>query len=146
MNFKGVFEHSIDPKGRVFIPAKYREALGEQFVMCKSYLEKCLEVYTTEEFDKLAEKFADSALTNKNEQEVQRYLYANANDVELDKQGRALIPANLREYAGLDTEVTIVGVRNRLEIWDRQAYIQRISDGSGVSNAIKSLEASGIRI
>lgn len=146
MNFKGEYEHTIDVKGRVFIPAKFRDSLGDEFVVCKSYLEKCLEVYTSQEFDKLNDKFKESALTNINEQIVQRYLYSNASDVELDKQGRALIPAKLREYAGLDIEVTIVGVRNKLEIWDRKAWSNRSSDDNALLKAIKNLEASGTKI
>lgn len=146
MNFKGEYEHSIDPKGRVFIPAKYREALGDEFVVCKSYLEKCLEVYSNEEFGKLDKKFEDTALTNVSEQVVQRYLYSSASDVQLDKQGRVLIPSKLREYAVLNSEVTIVGVRNKLEIWDRQTWNERNADNGALSSAIDNLMASGIKI
>ena len=111
----GEYQHSIDPKGRVSFPAKLREALGPQFVITKG-LDNCLFVYRLEEWHVLEEK--TRTLPTSKARQIQRFLFAGAALVEPDKQGRVLIPQNLREHAGLNGDVTVVGVSTRAEIWD----------------------------
>lgn len=119
MRLKGEYNHTLDPKGRVNFPAKLREVLGERFVISKG-LDDCLFVYPEEEWEKFEESI--NALPLSKARKLQRFFFSGAADVEPDKQGRVLIPQNLREYAGLDKEVVIIGASNRAEIWDKATW------------------------
>lgn len=111
----GEYSHSLDAKGRVNFPARLREDLGDRFIITKG-LDNCLFVYSLEEWTKLDAKLAELPLSKS--RMLKRFFYAGAVEVEGDKQGRVIIPANLREYAGLNKEVTVVGASTRAEIWD----------------------------
>lgn len=115
----GEYQHNIDPKGRVFIPARFRDELGEHFVVTKG-LDGCLFIYSLEEWSGLEAKVRMLPLSKA--RNLQRFLFAGASEVEADKQGRVLIPINLREYASLDRETVITGVSNRVEIWDKSKW------------------------
>ena len=120
----GEYEHSIDPKGRLAMPAKLREGLGAKFVITKG-LDGCLFVYDMEQWQKLEQKLASLPMTRKNARDFTRFLFGGACEGECDKQGRVLLPANLRQHAHLDKDAVIVGVGNHAEIWDAatwQAY------------------------
>jgi len=117
----GEYSHSIDPKGRLIVPAKYREALGLEFVVTKG-LDGCLFVYPKREWESIEEKFRQVPLTTKDARKFSRFFFAGAAMVELDKQGRVLLPSVLREYAGLDKDVVLVGVLNRVEIWSKDRW------------------------
>ncbi|MCM8899873.1 MAG: transcriptional regulator MraZ [Clostridiales bacterium] len=119
--FIGEYQHTIDPKGRVIMPAKFREGLGEKFVLTKG-LDQCLFVYPNEEWGILEKKLRSLPLTNKDARAFIRFFFAGACECELDKQGRILIPANLREYAGLEKDVVIIGVSTRVEIWSKDRW------------------------
>ncbi|HHU48905.1 MAG: division/cell wall cluster transcriptional repressor MraZ [Caldicoprobacterales bacterium] len=119
--FIGEYQHTIDPKGRVFMPAKFREELGEKFVVTKG-LDNCLFVYPDEEWQNLEQKLRTLPLTSKEARAFIRFFFAGAAECEADKQGRILIPANLREYASLEKELSIIGVSTRVEIWSRDAW------------------------
>ena len=119
--FMGEYSHSIDEKGRLIMPAKYREALHGEFVVTKG-LDDCLFVYTLEEWSKIETSFREVPLTSKDARKFARFFFAGAASVEIDKQGRFLLPAVLREHAGLKKDVVLVGVLNRIEIWDRDAW------------------------
>lgn len=119
--FMGEYSHSIDPKGRLIVPAKYREALGLEFVVTKG-LDGCLFVYPKREWESIEEKFRQVPLTTKDARKFSRFFFAGAAMVELDKQGRVLLPSVLREYAGLDKDVVLVGVLNRVEIWSKDRW------------------------
>jgi MraZ protein len=119
--FRGGYGHSIDDKGRVIIPQKYRLLLGEKFVVTKG-LDKCLWVFTEDEFRKLDERLKAQPMLDPNAVRLQRFFSAEAVDGATDTQGRIAIPANLREYALLDKEVTIVGAGNRIEIWSKSRW------------------------
>lgn len=119
--FKGTYQHTIDPKGRLIIPSKYREMLGDTFVVTKG-LDGCLFVYGNEDWEAFETKLKQLPLNDKNARKFARYFLAGANDVELDKQGRILLPVNLREAAGIDKEVVLAGVGNRIEIWSKEAW------------------------
>ncbi len=124
--FMGEYSHGIDEKGRLIMPAKYREALHGEFVVTKG-MDGCLSVYPIEEWKKLEENFGEATLTGKDARKFVRFVFSNASLVEIDKQGRFLLPANLREYAGLKKDVVLVGVLNRIEIWDKDAWEENSS-------------------
>lgn len=117
----GEFQHTVDDKGRVSLPAKFRSDLGERVVVSKGF-EHCLSVYPVKEFEALVERLKNLPPGRKEAREFTRFLLAGSADVEVDSHGRVFLPANLREYAGLEREVVLIGVSNRVEIWDKQAY------------------------
>lgn len=112
---KGEFKHSIDAKGRLAIPAKLRDELGDRFTVTKG-LDGCLSIYPEKEWDALEEKIR--ALPMGKARDLQRFFFSAAFDAEMDAQGRILIPANLRTHAGLTKEAVIIGASNHAEIWD----------------------------
>lgn len=114
----GKFNHTVDPKGRLFVPSKLREELGESFYVTLG-LDHCLSVYTEEGWQAIVEKY--NALPISQARKM-RFLFANAAKCEPDKQGRFLIPTTLRDYAGLKQEVTFIGQAGHAEIWDTEAY------------------------
>ena len=122
----GEYNHTIDAKGRLIVPAKFREVLGDEFVVTKG-LDNCLFVYPNDEWQKFEEKLQTLPLTNKNARQFTRFFLAGAADVELDKQGRILIPSVLREFASLQKDVVFVGVGSRIEIWSKDRWMQSIS-------------------
>ena len=119
--FKGEYSHSVDAKGRIIMPAKFREILGDMFVVTKG-LDGCLFVYPNDEWENIENKFREIPLTTKDARKFSRFFFAGAADCEVDKQGRVLIPSVLREFAGLNKEVVLVGVLNRIEIWSKERW------------------------
>lgn len=117
----GEFNHSIDTKGRLIIPSKFREILGDDFVITKG-LDGCLFLYPANEWKIFEEKLRTLPLTNKNARTFTRFFLGSAVDGGLDKQGRVLISSALRAFAGLDKEVVLVGVLDRVEIWDKAKW------------------------
>ena len=111
----GEYQHAIDPKGRVIVPSKFREDLGELFYVTKG-LDGCLFVLSPVEWDKLQEKVM--AMPISKARGLQRFFFSGAAEVEPDKQGRILLPQHLREYAGLTKDVAFVGASRRAELWD----------------------------
>ena len=124
--FMGEYNHTIDPKGRLIIPAKFREALGDEFVVTKG-LDGCLFVYANKEWNNFEEKLRTLPLTNKNARQFTRFFLAGAAACEVDKQGRILIPQVLREFAKLEKDVVLVGVASRIEIWSKEVWEESIS-------------------
>ncbi|WP_282926538.1 division/cell wall cluster transcriptional repressor MraZ [Helcococcus kunzii] len=125
----GEYTHSIDNKGRVIMPSKFRNELGEQFYVTRG-MEGCVFVYDEEEWSRLLSKTKELKLTSKKARQFERAFYAPAREVEFDKQGRFVIPQNLREFAGIKSEATIIGVSTRIEIWDKDKYEDYINDSS----------------
>ncbi len=119
--FMGEYNHTIDAKGRLIIPSKFREILGDVFVVTKG-LDGCLFVYDNEEWKLFEEKLRALPITNKEARQFVRFFLAGAAEVEVDKQGRILIPNVLREFAQLNKDVTLVGVGSRIEIWGRERF------------------------
>lgn len=119
--FMGEYNHTIDAKGRLIIPSKFREALGDEFVVTKG-LDGCLFVYDNHEWAAFEEKLKALPLTNKDARKFVRFFLAGAGNVEVDKQGRILIPSNLREFATLEKDVVLVGVGSRIEIWSKEKW------------------------
>lgn len=119
--FIGEYAHTIDAKGRVIMPVKFRADLGERFVVTKG-LDGCLFVYSLEEWKNLEEKMKSLPLTSKDARSFIRFFFSGAIECELDSQGRILISSNLREYAGLEKELIIIGVSTRVEIWSKEKW------------------------
>jgi MraZ protein len=121
--FIGEYQHGIDNKNRIIIPSKFREALGDAFILTKG-LDGCLYAYTLDEWKTLEEKLKRLPLTNKDARAFGRFFFSGANEVNIDKQGRALIPQNLLEYASIEKEIVSIGVSTRIEIWSKEKWNQ----------------------
>jgi len=128
--FMGQYQHSLDPKGRVIIPSKFREQLGESFVLTKG-LDHCLFVYPKDEWNVLEQKLKSLPFTQKDARAFIRFFFSGAVETEIDKQGRILIPPQLREHAHIEKDLMIIGVSNRVEIWsleEWESYSQEASE------------------
>ena len=117
----GTYEHSIDAKGRLFIPAKLREELGVTFYLAMG-VDECLAIYPQETWNRFTEKFASLPMS---QSAAMRPLFANASKCELDSQGRIVIPQKLRKYAGLEKAAVIIGYNDRAEIWSAETWNAR---------------------
>ena len=117
----GTYEHSIDAKGRLFIPAKLREELGVTFYLAMG-VDECLAIYPQETWNRFTEKFASLPMS---QSAAMRPLFANASKCELDSQGRIVVPQKLRRYAALDKDAVIIGVNDRAEIWSAETWNAR---------------------
>lgn len=120
--FVGEYNHSLDAKGRLIIPSKFREALGDIFMVTKG-LDGCLFIYDMEEWKVLEAKLQALPLTNANARKFTRFMLGGAIECEVDKQGRILLPLNLREFAHLNKDAVLVGVGGRIEIWDKETWL-----------------------
>jgi MraZ protein len=123
--FLGQYTHTIDSKNRLTIPARYREALSDGAYIVQGFDNNLL-VYTIETFEKLASRASTHSTTNKEARVMRRVVFGGASEVSLDSSGRILIPPFLREYAGLDTEATIVGTGDYFEIWSKEAWTEEL--------------------
>ena len=119
--FMGEYNHTIDAKGRVIVPSKFRETLGDEFVVTKG-LDGCLFVYDNNEWAAFEEKLKSLPITNKDARQFVRFFLAGAASVEVDKQGRILLPGSLREFAELIRDVVLIGVGSRIEIWSKERW------------------------
>ena len=119
--FMGEYQHQLDTKGRMIVPSKFRYDLNERIIITRG-LDKCLFGYTLEEWARIEEKLKTLPITKKDARKFMRMFFSGAIEVELDKQGRINIPQNLRSYANLSKECTVIGVSNRIEIWDRSTW------------------------
>ena len=127
----GEYEHSLDAKGRLIMPSKLRESIGEKFIVTKG-LDGCLFGFSKQEWTNFEEKLKTLPLTNKNARDFVRFFLSGAVECEIDKQGRFLIPNNLREYATLEKEINIIGVGTRIEIWNRESW-KKYSSSENIS-------------
>ncbi len=119
--FIGEYNHSLDNKNRMIIPVKLREGLGGRYIITKG-LDGCLYVYPLDEWKVLAEKLKALPLTNKNARDFVRFFFSGASEIEVDKQGRGLIPQNLIEYAGITKDIISIGVLTKVEIWSKERW------------------------
>ncbi len=117
----GEYSHNLDTKGRVSIPAKFRDDLGSSFIVTKG-LDNCLFIYSKQEWTTFESKLKTLPLTNPNARNFIRFFFSGATECEIDKQGRINIPQNLRDYAGITKEVYVIGVATRVEIWDKEKW------------------------
>ncbi len=136
--FMSRYNHTIDPKGRLSIPSKYREILGDVFVVSKG-MDGCLFVYADETWKEFEAKLAALPLVNKQARQLARFFLSGAQYVTVDKQGRILVPQDLRDFAGLEKDVVLSGMGSRIEVWslekwnevNSQVDIDEISEGVG---------------
>ena len=135
----GLYEYGIDPKGRVSVPARLRAELGEAFMATKGF-DYCVALYSMEEWKDIEQKIRALPLTKA--RDIQRFLFSSAMEIQPDAQGRALLPQNLRQYAGLEKEAVIVGVANRAEIWNPKAWQDRCGNIEP-ENIIEQMESLG---
>ena len=142
--FIGEYQHTIDPKGRIIMPSKFREGLGEKFVVTKG-LDECLFVYSLDEWANLEEKLKNLPLANKDARAFIRFFFSGASECEVDKQGRILISSNLREFAKLDKEIVITGVSTRIEIWSKDKW-ESYNNDSGMDADIIAEKMSQLGI
>ncbi|MBY0144581.1 division/cell wall cluster transcriptional repressor MraZ [Neobacillus niacini] len=119
--FMGEYHHSIDNKGRMIVPSKFRDDLGEMFIITRG-LDQCLFGYPLSEWALIEEKLKGLPLTKKDARAFTRFFFSGATESELDKQGRINIPAPLLQYAKLEKECVVLGVSNRIEIWSKQIW------------------------
>lgn len=119
--FLGTYSPKLDDKGRLILPAKFRDELAEGLVLTRGQ-ERCLYVFTIEEFQRIHEQLRSAPISSKQSRDYIRVFLSGASDEVPDKQGRVTIPLNLRQYAGLDREVTVIGAGSRAEIWDSQVW------------------------
>jgi MraZ protein len=133
--FIGEFTHSTDDKGRVAIPVKFRGQLADGAVVTRG-LDNCLFVYPKVEWEKMAEKLSTLPLTQSNARAFSRLMLAGAMDVDLDKQGRVVLPAYLRQYANVSGNVVVAGLFNRIEIWNESSWREYQENTEKQSNEI----------
>jgi len=119
--FLGEYQHSIDAKGRVIMPAKFREELGDKFYVTKG-LEECLFIFSADEWATFSERLRQISLVKKEARAFMRFFFGGAAELECDKQGRILLPPTLREYAGCKKDLVVVGVGGRIEVWDQERW------------------------
>ncbi|HEY8530186.1 MAG TPA: division/cell wall cluster transcriptional repressor MraZ [Paenibacillaceae bacterium] len=119
--FLGEYQHTIDEKGRITIPAKFREALGAEFVVTRG-LDSCLFVYPMDEWKALEQRLKSLPMMKSDARAFARLFFSGASVCEWDRQGRINVPAHLREYARLEKDCVVIGVSNRVEIWDKATW------------------------
>ena len=141
--FLGEFQHSLDTKGRVILPAKYRDQLAEGAVVTKGN-GGCLAVFTPEEFETVATQMREQSKRGTKALNAARAFFGGASEIQPDKQGRVALPANLRTFAHLEREVVVVGVYSRIEIWDRDVWQEL--DRAGAEALTESDELSDFGI
>ena len=125
--FMGEYRHNLDQKGRIIIPAKFRELLGDTFVITRG-LDQCLFGYPMEEWKIIEEKIKSLPLTKKDARAFSRFFFSGATECEIDKQGRVNIPSTLLQYGKIEKECVIVGVSNRFEIWSRPIWDEYMAE------------------
>lgn len=119
--FMGQYNHSIDAKGRIIVPARLREELGDNFVVTQGF-DGCLFVYSQEGWKDFEEKFRSLPLGNKDVRQLTRFFLSGASACEVDKQGRFILPTYLKNFAGLDKDIMLIGAGTRVEIWDKAKW------------------------
>lgn len=142
--FIGEYRYNADAKGRINVPAKFRDDLGESFFVTKG-LDQSLFVFPQSEWELFQEKLQSLPLTNPRARAFTRVFYSGATEIEMDKQGRMLIPQNLREFAGIEKETLVIGVGSRVEIWSETAWEQYNNpDNLSYDDLAEHLEDLGI--
>ena len=137
--FMGEYHHNIDEKGRIVMPSKFRDALGNNFVIAKG-LEKCLYVYSSKDWERLVSKLDTLPFTKKDARTFIRSFFSGATECEFDRQGRTCVTSPLVHYAGLNRECVIIGANDRIEIWDKDSWDKFLSENEeNLSNIAENL-------
>lgn len=138
----GEYRQNIDTKGRVNVPAKFRDDLGSSFVVSKG-LDNCVYIYPKEEWHRFEQELRSAQATQR--RMLHRFFFSGASECEIDTQGRVVIPPNIREYAGLSKEIVVIGMSDKVEIWDREKWDSYMDDPAFESEEIaKFMENLGI--
>lgn len=134
----GEFTHTLDDKNRMSLPVKFRKEMGKSVVVAPG-LDKCLSIFTTKEWEKISSKLSDSSMLATDNRSFSRFMFGQAVDVDVDANGRILIPENLKVRSGLSTKVIVIGVQNRAEIWNEKAWneYKKVVDGQADALAEK---------
>ena len=140
--FMGEYNHSIDAKGRLIIPSKFRDMLGDEFVVTKG-LEGCLFVFEKYEFESFMDKLNEKSDLEAKVRKIKRFFISGAQEMEPGKQGRMLVPPTLREYAGLEKEVVFAGVGGHIEIWDKSKW-DDVTSFDDINDIAEELSSIGI--
>ena len=119
--FMGEYQHSLDEKGRLIVPAKFREDLGEKFIITRG-LDNCLYVYPLIQWKQLEEKIKELPTSHSDTRAFVRMFFSGAVEAELDKQGRVVVPQHLREHARIDKDVYVIGISTKVEIWSKESW------------------------
>jgi len=131
----GEYLHTLDEKGRIIVPAKFRDNLGERCVITRG-LDQCLFLYPESEWKNVEEKLKRLPLTQRDARAFTRFFFSGATDVELDRQGRIVIPSGLRQYAKLEKEVVVIGVSTRVELWAKEVWTEYAQQAEASFEAI----------
>ena len=142
--FMGEYNHTVDAKGRLIVPSKFRDQLGDEFVVTKG-LDGCLFVYSSEEWKLIETNFREVSQFSKEARKFARFFFAGATVCEVDKQGRVLLPAVLREFAGIEKEIISAGVVNHIEIWSKERW-QETSEYDDVEEIAEHMASLGLVI
>ena len=142
--FMGKYNHTIDPKGRLSIPSKYREVLGDEFVVSKG-MDGCLFVYANDDWKVFEGKLASLPLMSEEARQFARFFLSGAQPVTVDKQGRILMPQDLRDFAGLEKDVVLAGMGGRIEIWSLERW-QANNDSIDINAISKGVMNLGLTI
>ncbi len=142
--FMSQYNHTVDAKGRLIVPSKFRDQLGDEFVVTKG-MDGCLFVYANNDWAAFEEKLAQLPMSNKEARMFTRFFLAGAAQVEVDKQGRILLPAPLREFAQLEKDVVLVGVGTRIEIWSKENWESMDAD-KDMDDIAAAMEGLGLSI
>ncbi len=138
----GTYHHNIDAKGRMSFPTKLRDILGGEFYVTKCINQKCLTIYSKEQWEILADKVA-SLPDSLGGLDIKRWLFSGAGELVPDKQGRVLIPADLRKFAGLSKDVVVIGLDDKAEIWDKELW-EKQQDSVDMEAMIAAMQSLGI--
>ena len=144
VRFRGEYAHAIDAKGRLIIPSKYREALGETFTISKGF-DGCLFVFTMEEWTIFEEKLLTFSSLNADARQLRHFFISGSEESRLDKQGRILIPAQLLQYADITKDAVVAGVGDRLEIWNADRW-KSATVFDDIENIASKLEEYGLSL
>ena len=142
----GEYEHSLDAKGRLIMPAKLRTDMGEKFIITKG-LDGCLFVFSQNEWSNFESKLKELPLTNKNARDFVRFFLSGATECEFDKQGRILVPASLRKYADLQKDVVLTGMDTRIELWSAEKWdVESDLDDEDMEAVAAHMASLGVKI
>ena len=142
--YKGKYVHTIDAKGRLIVPSKFRDQWGDTFVVTKG-ADGCLNIYDDEGWKAFEETLKEMPMNRKEVRQVARFFLSGAADVEVDKLGRILIPQDLRDYAGLEKDVILTGMADKIEIWSKERF-EAASEDQDIADTLEKMADWGIRI
>lgn len=135
----GSYQHTLDPKGRLIVPSKFRNDLGESFIVTKG-MDGCLDVYPNDEWLIFVNKLKALPTSKEKNREILRFFYSGATECEIDKQGRILLPQHLREYAKIEKELMLVGQMNKVEIWEKSILDNKQKDVDDIKALAEDLD------